>query len=133
MLLADRKQTADAIGHYREALRLRPDWPEALNNLAWLLATHSQAEWRNGAEAVRLAERACALTGYQKAMFVGTLAAACAEAGRFAEAVKTAERAHALATAANENDLADTNQKLLERYRQGKPYHEDPANNRPRQ
>ena len=71
---------------------------EALNNLAWVLATSPKAELRNGAEAVRLAERACELTHYGEPLFIGTLAAAYAEAGRFPEAVTTAEKAEQLAT-----------------------------------
>lgn len=126
MLLAGQQKPAQAIAHYREALRLRPGWPEALNNLAWLLATHPKAEFRNGSEAVLLAERACQLSGFQKAMFAGTLAAAYAETGRFAEAIKTAEKAHALATASGESELAAMNLKLLELYRQGKPVREEP-------
>src|SRR5205823_4373142 len=37
----------------REALSHEPDLPEALNNLAWLLATCSDETVRNGHEAVR--------------------------------------------------------------------------------
>jgi len=51
-------------------------------------------------EAVRLAERACELTHYDEPLFIGTLAAAYAEAGRFSEAVTTAEKAEQLATSA---------------------------------
>jgi tetratricopeptide (TPR) repeat protein len=126
MLLARQGMPAQAIAHYREALRLRPEWPEALNNLAWLLATHPEAEFRNGPEAARLAERACELSGYQKAMFVGTLAAAYAEAGRFPEAIQSAERARTVAMAQGENELAATNLKLVELYRQGKPCRQEP-------
>jgi len=74
-----------AVQSYREALRLKPNWPAALNDLAWLLATQPQPEQRNGAEAVTLAERACALTQRHEARYLGTLDAAYAEAGRFSE------------------------------------------------
>ena len=53
---------------------------------------------RNGPEAVSLAEHACQLTDYKQPMLVGTLAAAYAEAGRFAEAVTMADNAIAVAT-----------------------------------
>ena len=86
-------QVAEAIAGYTEVLRSEPDLPIALNNLAWLRAAHSQAQFRDGAEAVRLAERACRLTAYQQPMLIGTLAAAYAEAGRFEEATATAEKA----------------------------------------
>ena len=46
-----------AIARYRRALELDPNLVEALNNLAWLLATCPDASLRNGAEAVQLAKR----------------------------------------------------------------------------
>jgi hypothetical protein len=55
---------------------------------------------------------------------VGSLAAAYAEAGRFAEAVATAQKACSLATAAGDEPLAQKNQQLLEQYRSSRPYHE---------
>ena len=79
-----RKETRAAIECFHQALKAQPDWPETLNNLAWILAANSDATLRNGAEAVALAERACKLTDYKEALLVGTLAAAYAEAGRFA-------------------------------------------------
>jgi tetratricopeptide (TPR) repeat protein len=125
VLLGTQKKTAEAIRHYREALRLYPDWPEALNNLAWLLATRPEAQFRDGAEAVRLAERACELTQRKKPVYVGTLAAAYAEAGRFDDAVKTAQQAIDVATSGGEKDLAETNTRLLELYRARKAYREE--------
>src|ERR1035441_7801006 len=60
---------------------------------AWSRAAHPQAEFRDGAEAVRLAERACQVTTNKEPMMIGTLATAYAEAGRFEEAVATASKA----------------------------------------
>jgi tetratricopeptide (TPR) repeat protein len=114
----------EAIQEYETALRLKPDFPEALNNLAWLKATNPDPKYRDGTAAVELAERACRLTEQQEPLFIGTLAAAYAEAGRFEDAVETAERAKSLATAEGEKELAKKNQQLLELYRAAKPYHE---------
>jgi tetratricopeptide (TPR) repeat protein len=114
-------KVTEAIEHYRAALRTQPDFPEALNNLAWILAASPGPEVRNGAEAVALAERACRLTDSKQATLVGTLAAAYAEAGRFADAVATAEKAAALADQAGQPELAARNRKLAELYRAGKP------------
>jgi len=114
----------EAMVQYREALRLNPDLAEALNNLAWILAASFNDGLRNGTEAVRLAERACELTHHEKPLFIGTLAAAYAEAGRFPEAVATAKKAEQLANAAGLKDLAGKNRQLLELYRAKKPYHE---------
>jgi Flp pilus assembly protein TadD len=117
-------RTREAVVQYREALRLNPNLAEALNNLAWVLAASPDDGLRNGAEAIRLAERACELTHYGHPLFIGTLAAAYAESGRFPEAVTTAEKAEQLATSAGLPAVAAKNRQLLELYRAGKPYHE---------
>jgi protein O-mannosyl-transferase len=119
-----RKETKAAIDSYHQALKAQPDWPESLNNLAWVLAANPDASLRNGAEAVTLAERACKLTNYKEPILVGTLAAAYAEAGRFSEAVSSAEKARTLALAAGQKEIVQRNTGLLELYRAGRPYHE---------
>jgi Flp pilus assembly protein TadD len=124
MTLGQLGRTREAVVQYREALRLDPKLTKALNNLAWVLATSSDDELRNGAGAVRLAERACELTHYGKPLYVGTLAAAYAECGRFPEAVTMAEKAEQIATAAGLVAAAAKNRQQLELYRAGKPYHE---------
>jgi Flp pilus assembly protein TadD len=113
-----------AIQYYRIALDMKPDWHQAYNNLALILATHPDAQVRNGAEAVALAERACALTQSQVPVYLSTLAAAYAEAGRFNDAVRTAEQASALAEALGQTNLARRNAELLQLYRAGKPFHD---------
>jgi Flp pilus assembly protein TadD len=92
-------KTEEAIRDYRLSLAMRPNQPEVLNNLAWLLATHPDARFRNGAEAIVLAEHAVAAaqTEAPPANALDTLAAAYAEAGRFDVAVSTARRAIAAA------------------------------------
>ena len=117
-------QTAEAIPHYYETLRLEPASPEALNNLAWIRAAHPQPQFRNGAEAVRLAERACSVTGYQELMMLGTLAAACAEAGRFDEAVAVAAKARDLALATGEKDGAEQSREFIRLFTARQPYRE---------
>jgi hypothetical protein len=64
------------------------------------------------------------LTRYQKTIFVGTLAAAYAEAGRFDDAMATAEKAIALAGKNGESALLQKNRELLELYRAHRAYHE---------
>src|ERR1051325_295252 len=88
-VLAAQGKTDEAVEQYQIVVKQSPDLPEALNNLAWLFATHADAKYRNGAEAVRLAEHACELTGYKTTIYIGTLAAAYAEAGRFDDAART--------------------------------------------
>ena len=97
-----------------------------LNNLAWSLATNPDPALRDGPLAVHYAEKACQLTGGQKTVCLGTLAAAYAEAGRFDEAVATAQKACANAASKGETALRERNQELLARYQQHQAWH-DPA------
>jgi hypothetical protein len=113
----------DAVAQFEAVLDVDPDNTEALNNLAWLFAAHRDAEVRNGPRAVQLAEHCCRLTNLT--VMVGTLAAAYAEAGRFPDAVATAEKACAQAERNGETGLLEKNRELLELYRAGKPYHEE--------
>jgi len=91
-----------ALATWREALALDPQLAYAANNLAWVLATHPSPRYRDGAQALALAERATALSAGQDTAVLDTLAAAYAETGRFAQAVETAQRASALARARGE-------------------------------
>ena len=123
-VLAEQKVARPAVGHYREALRLKPDWLEPLNNLAWMLATHPASELRDGAEAVRLANRALELTHHRDSAAFDTLAAAYAEAGRFSEAIAAAQHALTLAPPSTDPRLTNDMRNRLELYQQGRPYRE---------
>lgn len=122
--LSQEGNTAEAITHWREALQLSPDSPEILNNLAWLLATHPDAAFRNGAEAVQLAERACSISGSKSPSFLDTLAAAYAEAGRFEDAMKTVLRAVGYAEQARDTEKAAKLRQRLQLYQSCQPYRE---------
>jgi hypothetical protein len=71
------------------------------------------------------------MTHYGEPLFIGTLAAAYAEAGRFPEAVTTAKKAEQLATKVGLTAVAAKNRQLLKLYRAGKPYHESPPPPKP--
>lgn len=118
--------TAGAISEYQTALRLKPDDLTALNNLAWIRAASYRTEFRNGNEAVALAQKACELSMNSQAFLLGTLAAAYAEAGRFTEAVETAKTARDTARAAGQDEIAAANERLMQTYQKGKAFH-DPA------
>jgi len=117
-------KTREAIAQSREALKLKPDQPEALNNLAWLLATSGDDSLRNGKEAVQFAERACQITKFERAQMVGTLAAAYAEASRFDDAINTARKAIDLANDAGDLQFANANRQLLQLYQSHRAHHE---------
>ncbi len=120
-------RSAEALQEYRKAVDLTPDYPEALNNLAWLLATDGDARLRNGAEAVKFATRACELTQRQKPVFLATLSVACAEVGRFPEAIAVATEASDLARRTGDTNFVATCDKLLQLYRAGQAYHQPAA------
>jgi 4-amino-4-deoxy-L-arabinose transferase-like glycosyltransferase/Tfp pilus assembly protein PilF len=124
-LASSQHNTSEAIDRYRDTLRVAPDSVLALNNLAWILATDSDQRFRNGREAVSLAERASALTARTNALVTGTLAAAYAEAGRFDDAIAAANQA--IQTAENssaDQSLVVTNRQLLELYQTKRAYHQ---------
>ena len=109
---------------YRSALERFPDHLRTLNNFAWMLATSADSNVRNGILAVRHAEHACELSHWNQPIFMGTLAAAYAEVGRFDAAIKMAERARGKAQVQKADAIAIRNSELLELYRSGKPHRE---------
>jgi tetratricopeptide (TPR) repeat protein len=123
VLQSDGKTDA-AIQNYRKALQLRPDSVKALQGLAWILAADNNAQFRNGAEAVKLAEHANDLSGQKQLLNLMTLDVAYAEAGRFEDAIKTAQQVRQLATAQNQKDFADKASQRIALYQSGKAFHE---------
>jgi tetratricopeptide (TPR) repeat protein len=115
---------AEAITQYQAALQIDPADLQAENNLAWLLATTSQASLRNGEKAVQLARQANDVAGGKDPMILRTLAAALAESGRFDDAAQNAQKAIELAQAAGRQDLAEHINGELQRYKAGLPLHQ---------
>lgn len=79
-----------AIAHYQAAIKARPDNPVALNNLAWLLATHKN----DPSAALPLAERALRKSG-PNPIILDTLGWTYYLKGDFDKAVKVLEHAKA--------------------------------------
>jgi tetratricopeptide (TPR) repeat protein len=123
LVLLHQQKIPEAIDHWHRALQIKPDSLEVLNNLAWLLATSSDVNSRNGREAVRLAEIAYAAEP-KNFSFSDTLAAAYAEVGRFAEAMNAVQRAIALSDGEGQTNAAAKFRVRLELYRQQRPLHE---------
>jgi hypothetical protein len=118
-----------AVRAYEEALGMTPEssdpsrarahrWVQ--NNLAWLLATAPDSAARNGPRALVLAEQLVALCP-SDAAYLDTFAAAYAEVGRLADAVKTQRKALA---ALGGGSLRDEYRKHLKSYEDGKPWRE---------
>ncbi len=113
----------EAVAAYREVIRLQPDWVEPMRRLAWLHATHPSPAVQDPSRAVQLAEQVVRRSDGRDPVMLDTLAAAYASAGRFAEAVATAERAAALA-AERRPAVAREIQRRKRLYEQGRPYRE---------
>jgi len=121
--LLEKGRVQEAIAQYREALRVAPENVAAQSNLAWLLATSSDPSLRSGPEAVSLAEKASRLSGGNRPLILRILAAAYAEAGRFTDAVETAQQALGLADAEGNTILVKALEKEIALYQSGLPYH----------
>src|SRR5438477_10169531 len=111
----------EAITHYEKALEIAPQDVNACNNMAWVLATSSDASLRNGARAVSLAQQAVELSGGKEPNFLRTLAAAYAEDQRFSEAISVAKQGYAIAGAQSNWALADKIRADIALYRHRTP------------
>ena len=119
----DKGELNRTVEDFTAALRIKPDHAPALNDRAWVLATAPDARLRDGPRAVRLADKLVSLQ--DDAYTRDTLAAAYAEAGRFADAVSAQERSLAMGRAEgwSAEHIADVEDRLR-LYRQSQPYRE---------
>ena len=115
----------EAMAHYNLALQINPGSVKILAGLAWVLATASPAAVRNGRQAVELAERANQIAGVEDPILLRTLASACAEDGRFDDAVRNAKKARELAQAAGQSDLVRQLDGQLKFYMAKQPFHQE--------
>lgn len=122
-VLAQQGSFRDAIEHYRKALQIDPSSILAANQLAWLLATCSDAKERNASESLQIAEHANQISGGKNPLILRTLAAAYAENRQFAKARETAQSAFNLATKAHNVSLAASLEKELALYQRGVANH----------
>ena len=111
----------DAMAEYEYAARISAQDPLPRNNLAWLLATSSDASLRDGNRAVELATEAVRFSHGKDPNCLRTLAAACAESGRFAEAEETARRAFRAADLLNNRTLVNALRDEIALYELGLP------------
>lgn len=118
------KDLKAAERYLREALAHNPDYASFNNSLAWLLATSPDDAQRNGAEALRLAEKACRTTENKQHVYLDTLAAAQAEQGLFEEAASTMQNALELAQQENNAATIEAYERRLELYQRKEPYRE---------
>ena len=119
------KRYREAVKHFEELLRSRPESVLALDGLAWLQATDPSPETRDARKAIELAEKACRLTKRQDAYLLDTLAIAYSSAGRFKDAQRVNKEAMAvLALLGDTTYLAELRQRLG-LYEAGQPFLRD--------
>jgi len=119
----------EAVDHYEKALQSDPDSILALNNLAWVMSTGPDDSLRNNEIAVQLATKANQLSKDSNPIFIRTLAAAYAQAGRFEKAIETARRASEQANAQGVHDLAVQIQEEIDLYQRRTPLRDSSLRN----
>ncbi|MEN8148724.1 MAG: tetratricopeptide repeat protein [Planctomycetota bacterium] len=125
-LLANAGRRRESLEHLEKAVKLAPDDVALLRRLAWVLATNRDPALRNGPLAVAVAGRALAAEKGRPVYLLEVMAAALAAAGRYEDAVRTAEES--LTQAKKKSGLyASLVQWRLEHYREGKPWRQPPV------
>jgi tetratricopeptide (TPR) repeat protein len=97
----------EAVAHYNQAMALAPKDAHCRSNMAWVLATASDASIRDGAKAIKLAQEAVSLSGGREPLFLRALAAAYAETGRFSDAIALAQQAAVIARMQGKTNMAN--------------------------
>ncbi len=122
VILEQQRKYRQAVESYRDTLRLAPDYLPAQNNLAWLLATHSDPDVRDGKLALQLAKQAATATQRKHPAILDTLAAALAAQGDFQGASITITSAIKLLPLNGSKDFRRELESRRQLYRQKKPY-----------
>lgn len=120
--MLQKRQAGAALASFQQAVQLKPDYAEACDSLAWMLATVSDASWRDGKRAVELASHANQLAKGRNPFFLRTLAAADAEVGRFNDAIRIAQAAGKLAQASRQSNLVEQLNGDLKLYSAGRAF-----------
>ncbi|MDR3617839.1 MAG: tetratricopeptide repeat protein [Paludisphaera borealis] len=97
---------------------------EALDGLAWILATATDERVRDGGRAVESATRACQLTDWKNPEHLATLAASFAEVRDFENAVK---RQQAAIDLTEDPPTQELRRERLALYAARQPFHVDPG------
>ena len=121
-IYANKGDVENTILYYKKTLQVSPNMAEALYNLSWIYATHKDNKFRNGKEAVKLAEKLCRIQNYSHPLSLEALAAAYAETGKFDRAVKAAQQGLSMTLTQGPEELASGLTKRLQLYQAGLPY-----------
>jgi len=125
IVLEAQRRPQEAVSSYREAFRRDERRLDIGQHLAWMLATHPEADVRNGSESVTIARALCEETNNLDPLMLDTLAAALAESGDYVAAAEQARAAVRLAAQLGDTNLARQINARLQSYGRGEPYHGD--------
>lgn len=105
------------------SLATNEDYTTVLNQRAWFRATCPDAAFRDGKQALADAKSLCQRSKWKDAEYLDTLAAAYAETGDFAVAIRYQEKALALGNFASTYTASRARNRLT-LYKQGQPFRE---------
>jgi len=118
VMFASKGEIREAISAWQQSLLFDPDNADAANNIAWVRATATDPDLRDGREALELAQRALR-SGGENPVALRTLAAAQAENGQFAKAIATCRRGEELAQKNGDRAMAESLHSCAESFRRG--------------
>jgi len=118
VMFASKGEIREAISAWEQSLSFDPDNADAANNIAWVRATATDPDLRDGREALELAQRALR-SGGENPVALRTLAAAQAENGQLAEAIATCRRGEELAQKNGDRAMAESLHRCAESFRRG--------------
>jgi protein O-mannosyl-transferase len=121
LALSQTAPITDAISEWERALELDSRNMSAASALAWVRATYPDSAVRDGTKAVAAAQQLISAADRPTASMLRLVAAAYAEAGRFSEAIATAERARELAEAEGNTQLVETLRRNIEQFQRSEP------------
>jgi serine/threonine-protein kinase len=113
------KEYRKSLDDFEHIASINPDYPDAQNHLAWILATCPLEHLRDSNRAIQFAQKESARLKWKNAGTLDTLAAAFAAGRQFDRAVEWEQKAIELATDAE--DKAEYEERLT-LYRQQTPY-----------
>lgn len=116
-------EASEAVTNYQKAIELEPGFIPAQVGLAGLLATSQDPAIRNADKAVTLMENANVASGGKDPQVLRTLATAYGDTGRYSEAITTAKKALALATAESNTGFVKKLEADIQSYQARSPNH----------
>jgi len=121
--LLSQGRTDEALAAYRRGLTQTPAWPDLARELVWVLATHEDPDFRNGAEALQVCARLMRVAGDADPAALELMAACQAEEGHIDTAIQCQERAVALARRSGSQGarVLEIMESRLRQYRSGRP------------